>query len=251
MNSVKVNRKETGLFSEQQIKMVYDQDYYSDFINQPFDIESFKSQIKEKEKSFSMEKREKLRDTLLLQYRNTSKLDSVDKSINDLTDPNTFTITTGHQLSLFTGPLYFIVKILHVIKMCEELKEKYPNNNFVPVYWMATEDHDFEEIQSCNLFNQKINWESEQKGPVGRFDLQGIYSAQDKLIELFSNHKDGEISAVIDSLQGKNYAEAMRSLVHKLFSDRGLVIVDGDDKSLKEMFAPVIKKAIAIPGKAA
>src|SRR3989338_9506801 len=74
------------------------------------------------------------------------------------------------QLCLFTGPLYFIYKIISTINLAEALKKKYPEYNFVPIYWMATEDHDFEEISHFNLFGQKHKWETEQKGGVGRMN---------------------------------------------------------------------------------
>ena len=54
------------------------------------------------------------------------------ESINDLQKPNTFTITTGHQLCLNTGPLYFIYKILQCIKITVELQKKYSDYIFVP-----------------------------------------------------------------------------------------------------------------------
>ena len=66
------------------------------------------------------------------------------QNIQRLADPNTYTITTGHQLNIFTGPLYFIYKIVTAIKLAQELKTAYPENHFVPVYWMATEDHDWD-----------------------------------------------------------------------------------------------------------
>ena len=68
-----------------------------------------------------------------------------------LANKNTFTVTTGHQLNLFTGPLYFLYKIVSAINLAARLKKEFPKDNFVPVYWMATEDHDFEEIQYFNV----------------------------------------------------------------------------------------------------
>lgn len=244
MKSMRINRKESGLFSEQQIKMVYEQEFYSDFINKPFAIEAFENQIKRKGESFDNESRKLLKDALIQQNTGLNLSEASQVNLDALVNENTFTITTGHQLSLFTGPLYFVVKILHVIKMCKELKAKYPNNNFVPVYWMATEDHDFEEIQSCNLFNQKITWESDQKGPVGRFDVYGFEGVREKLKDLFSNHPDSEVLKVIDSYSGKNFAEMTRNLVNEIFGDKGLIIVDGDDEALKRSFLPIMKKEV-------
>ncbi len=244
MKSMKINRKESGLFSEQQIKMVYEQEFYSDFINTPFGIDAFEDQIKLKGESFDNESRKVLKSALTEQNSGLNLSEASQMNLDALVDENTFTITTGHQLSLFTGPLYFVVKILHVIKMCEILKARHPNKNFVPVYWMATEDHDFEEIQSCNLFNQKITWESDQKGPVGRFDVDGFEEVREKLSDLFSNHPDSEVSKMIDSYRGENFTEMTRNLVNEIFADKGLLIVDGDDRSLKSSFVPVMVKEI-------
>ena len=82
--------------------------------------------------------------------------------INRLKEPNTFSVTTGHQLCLLGGPMYFFIKIIHVIKLTEILNEKYPKNHFVPVFWMASEDHDSEEINHLHLFNKGFN------GTMGR-----------------------------------------------------------------------------------
>ncbi|TDA74551.1 bacillithiol biosynthesis BshC, partial [Halomonas marinisediminis] len=76
----------------------------------------------------------------------TNSSELTQKNIQLLKEENTFTVTTGHQLNLFTGPLYFLYKIVSTINLCEQLKTEFPKQNFVPIYWMATEDHDFEEI---------------------------------------------------------------------------------------------------------
>src|ERR1700752_4231956 len=100
--------------------------------------------------------------------------DVAKQNIDSLKNRNTFTITTGHQLCLATGPLYFIYKIISVINLCDALNKKYSENYFVPVYWMASEDHDFEEINHVNLFNKKFTWTTNQKGRVGEFSLENI-----------------------------------------------------------------------------
>ena len=92
-------------------------------------------------------------------YADVLRSEQVQTNIEKLSQANCFTVTTGHQLSLATGPLFFLYKILHVIKQCEELKESYPEYEFVPVYWMASEDHDFEEINHFHFNDQKIKFE--------------------------------------------------------------------------------------------
>lgn len=89
------------------------------------------------------------------QYSNVSISDATLENIKLLENKDTFTITTGHQLNLFTGPLYFLYKILSTINLSETLAEQFPLQRFVPVYWMATEDHDFEEINYFNFKGKK------------------------------------------------------------------------------------------------
>jgi hypothetical protein len=123
-------------------------------------INSFGEAIKNKH--FEQNKRTILVNALLEQ----NKQAGIELGENDLTTTNiksllneqTFTVTTGHQLALFTGPLYFIYKITTIINLAKQLKEKYPQQNFVPVFWMASEDHDFEEISNIYLFGKEIKW---------------------------------------------------------------------------------------------
>jgi len=101
--------------------------------------------------------------------------DIVNQNIELLLEENTYTITTGHQLNIFTGPLYFIYKIVTAIKLADDLKKALPEYNFVPVYWMATEDHDFEEINHTNLGGSKLIWESPAKGVTGRLSPTSMH----------------------------------------------------------------------------
>ncbi len=86
------------------------------------DIENYLDQIKEKNKLYNHSFREVLKKELLNQYRNLSNNKKQLDQINRLSDKNTFTVTTGHQLNLFTGPLYFFYKIIDTIKICNQLK---------------------------------------------------------------------------------------------------------------------------------
>lgn len=241
----KLHRSETNLFNQQQLDLVYNQDKFKSFINRPFELNNFGAQIKEKQNEFTKEQRVTLVNQLKNQYGENFRSTQLNENIELLLDENTFTITTGHQLSLFTGPLYFIVKILHVIKMCKELKDAQPKQNFVPVYWLASEDHDFEEIQSMNIFNQQLKWNSAQEGPVGRFSLDEQFEeVKQQFSAFFSSAEVDEINKVVKSYVGKDFTSATRGLVHHFFNKFGLVIIDGDDVSLKESFSPIIEKEL-------
>jgi len=168
------------------------------------------------------------------------------KNIQRLLDTSTYTITTGHQLCLATGPLYFIYKILSAINLSEELNKKYVDKKFVPVYWMATEDHDVEEINHVNLFNKKFTWNTNQKGRVGEFSLEHIDSFLNEIKEVLGeNENAGKILDLLKKTYAqKNLAEATRYLVNELFGQYGLVILDGNSRALKQTFIQEIEKDI-------
>ncbi len=211
-------------------------------------MENYQKQIAEKA-NFSIENRKTLVEVLKKQYQKLidpkiSTENSI-RNIEKLADKNTFTITTGHQLNLFTGPLYFLYKIISVLNLCKKLKSEYPNYEFVPIFWMASEDHDFEEINFINWGGGRLRWERRSGGPVGRFSTDGIKKIIDELEDLLGAGKN---SAEWISLLRKCYlehetlADATRYLVHHLFGNEGLVILDGDDSELKRLANPYFEK---------
>lgn len=167
----------------------------------------------------------------------------VSENIVRLASPDTFTVTTGHQLCIFGGPLYFIYKIVSALVLCEKLKGRHPERNFVPVFWMASEDHDFAEVQRIHVFGKQVVWDREPEGAVGRMDLRGLDDAVRELAAVLgdSNHARELIALFDAAYKGeKTYADATRQWVHAFFGDRGLVVLDGDDASLKSLFADVM-----------
>ena len=205
------------------------------------------------------------RDLLVkvLSEQNKNANAKVKSNILLLKNENAFTVSTGHQLCLFTGPLYFIYKILHTIKLAEDLKKKFLENDFVPVYWMASEDHDFEEISIVSIFGKKLKWNSNVHGGVGRVSLQagtplpvghlplerGEVGVSAILAELKTilgeSEKAKEIYSVIEKCYSqKNLSEATRMLMDFLMGEYGIVIIDADEKELKKEFVPVFIKEI-------
>ena len=105
------------------------------------------------------------------QTKNLSLSDKTKTNIERLKNSNTFTVCVAHQTNLFTGPLYFIVKILCAIRTAHDLKKKFSDHHFVPVYWMGSEDHDLDELNHFHLFGEKHEWKTKQTGATGRILL--------------------------------------------------------------------------------
>jgi bacillithiol biosynthesis cysteine-adding enzyme BshC len=244
MNNVKIHRQKTGLFSDVANQLVYNQSDIKEFIQNEFSLDAFENQIKIKSENYNSDSRRVLSEVLNSKYANFTSNSKQISNLELLAKENTFTVTTGHQLSLLTGPLYFVLKILHTVKLAEELSDKYPNSNFVPVFWMASEDHDFEEINQVNIFNQKFSWNTDQTGAVGRFTMENWSEFIQQIKGLFSNHHEGQIQAILDAYDGNNLAEASFKMVNTLFGHEGVLVLDGDDAKLKSLFAPIIEKEL-------
>ena len=196
-------------------------------------IENFKAQLALKGDVFPTSSRKILVSRLMQQYEGLAISKEVENNISKLENPKTFTVVTGHQLNIFTGPLYFIYKIVTVINACKKLKTVYPEYDFVPVYWLASEDHDYEEISTINLYGKKYKWKTHQTGAVGKFNLEGI---KEVLSEL-----PGDIKVFSDAYtKYKTLAEAARYYVNQLFGSEGLVVLDADDRELKKCLTTVM-----------
>ncbi len=215
-------------------------------------LENFEAQIIEKKINFNgndngNEKRKILVSVLQEQYSKIETSNLTKKNIEALSNENTFTVTTGHQLNLFTGPLYFLYKIISTINLTKELKTKYPNSNFVPIYWMATEDHDFDEINYFNFKARKFHWNKESLGPVGRLSTEGLAIFFDVYAQELGSGKNAETIKKLfqeSYLNHSNLADATRYLANELFGEYGLVILDADNKDLKRVFIPYMKEEL-------
>ncbi len=238
------NRKSTGLFSTTAYRLVYNQESLKVLLQAPFDIAAIKNQARIKKNTYSKTHRLTLHEVISEQYTDYTLSAQTEQNIAALKNENTFTITTGHQLNLFTGPLYVIYKILHVINLTEKLNSENDGNTYVPVFWMATEDHDFEEINHATIFGKKISWEEKQNGPVGQYDLNQWKDLQSTLHDLFAKHPDAEIHSIIDRYDGSDFAEATKQLVHYLFNEYGLIIIEPNDQKLKKIFTSYLKEEI-------
>ncbi len=175
--------------------------------------------------------------------------ESTRKNIERLASGNCFTVTTGHQLCLFTGPLFFIYKIITTVNLTLELARQYPEYHFAPVYWMASEDHDFAEINHTYIFGKKLIWNptAPPEGPVGSLSCDSLKPVIDELFTLMGDSgKNSGLQELLSEayLNHATLSEAVFYLVDRLFNRYGLIIIDADDSRLKKEFLPVIKNEL-------
>ena len=226
MNKETISFKETGNFSKKFLRFIENESlsYY------PKEKNILKTL---KDLNFSKDSREVLFKELDQQYENLETSSLVKKNIRSILSDNTFTVTTGHQLNIFTGPMYVIYKIVSVIKLSQTLSKKYPKYKFIPIYWMASEDHDFEEIKSFHSNGKTYTWDIESKGPVGNLNtetLKNIFKEDISIPEFF---KDAYSSS-------SSLSEAVRKYMNYLFGEYGLISIDPNSKDLKKNISDII-----------
>lgn len=239
--------KETGYFSDFICRYIAEDPELKGLYNRFPSLENFEHQILEKEKSYNHSSRAMLAKVISNQYEGLQTSELTFDNISALNNTKTFTVTTGHQLNLFTGPLYFLFKIASTINLANQLKQTYPSYNFVPIYWMASEDHDFEEINYFNFKGKKIQWNSNQSGAVGPFSTSGLENVLDIVSAEFGPGKNADqLKAWFKEayLNHDNLADATRYLANTLFGEHGLVVIDANAKELKQLFIPQLEKEL-------
>jgi bacillithiol biosynthesis cysteine-adding enzyme BshC len=258
-NATQISYRSTGLFSALINDYIETKGTAQSFVNYAASKEGYKKAI-EQRASFPTNRKvlvevlqnqytqlaKDINDANVLNNKEAFKL--VNDNVNLLLKENTFTVTTAHQPNIFTGPLYFIYKIVHAIQLAAELKKQFPQHNFVPVYYMGSEDADLQEVGSYTLAGEAYQWNTKQKGAIGRMKVD------DELIKLLQN-LEGYWSVkplgkeAIDILKqayqkGKTIAEATLYLVHAFFGKYGLVVIQPEDAKLKSLFIDVMEKEL-------
>lgn len=236
----------TGFFS----KMVQD---YLDQVKQlepfyahPVSLDGIRAAIKDR-KNYSTN-RTLLVEELKKQYQHVPVSKELETNIGLLLSENTFTITTAHQPNIFTGHLYFIYKILHAIKLAEYLKAEIPASDFVPVFYMGSEDADLEELGHVYINGVKHEWKTNQTGAVGRMKVdKALIKMLDEITGEITVHPYGK--DIIDLMKncytdGTTIEQATLKMVNELFGQYGLVILLPDNAALKKSFNPVVEKEL-------
>jgi bacillithiol biosynthesis cysteine-adding enzyme BshC len=235
--------RQTGCFTNIVLDYLDHADSLKSFYKYPPTLQGIQKAI-EARKEFTTN-RELLVQELKKQYASVNVSDAVQRNIETLLSEDTFTITTAHQPNIFTGPLYFIYKIIHAIKLAEHLNTSLPLFKFVPVYYMGTEDADLEELGLTYVDGQTIKWETNQTGAVGRMKVDKEFIKLINLIEgqLTIQPFGNEIMDLVKDCYKENASiqEATFKLINTLFGEYGLVVLNPDNAALKEQMIPVFE----------
>ena len=169
MKSRNIKRNKISVQSKLISDYLDDEKKLKDFHSGVPSIKKLYQQALQKKSSYPLEVRLSLHNVLNSQYEGIKLSPKTKKNLKIIKNESTLTVSTGHQLCLMTGPLYFIYKIISTIKLTQELNKKYPDLDFVPIYWMASEDHDFEEISDFVFNGKNLNGIIHQKGRLVKF----------------------------------------------------------------------------------
>jgi bacillithiol synthase len=161
------------------------------------------------------------------------------QSLKKLSSDRCFSVTAGHQLNLLGGPMYVVYKIQAAINLCRLLNERQNDLLFVPVFWLASEDHDLHEINHFRLLSETFTWDTKQSGAVGRMNADGI---GDLLSGLPISDALFLKNACLRAAEKSTLAQGAVSFFTELFGSQGLLILNADHRELKEAFMPFVEK---------
>jgi bacillithiol synthase len=234
--------RQTGYFSRIITDYLNKAEPLSPFYKHPVSAEGIQASL-EARQSFPINRKVLVR-ALEEQYKDTPSAPLVTQNILRLGEEKTFTVCTAHQPAIFTGHLYFIYKILHTIRLAHSLADQYPQYQFVPVFYMGSEDADLDELGHIYLGNEKLVWDTRQKGAVGRMKTKGLEKILHRIegelsVQPFGKELVGLLKEAY--LESPDIQTATFRLLHRLFAGYGLVVLIPDCASLKQLMIPVFE----------
>ncbi|NNV57819.1 bacillithiol biosynthesis cysteine-adding enzyme BshC [Limnovirga soli] len=245
-NCTHVSYEQTGYFSKLATDYISGAPALQPFYQHQVNIKGIQDAITARQQF--PQQRDVLVKALETQYHPIDINPKVAENIQHLRSANTFTITTAHQPNIFTGPLFFMYKILHAIKLAAALSAQMPHYHFVPVYYMGSEDADLDELGSIQIDGITYRWQTNQTGAVGRMQVDksfislidamqgqlGVLPFGNEIIELFRKVYQ----------PGTTIQQATLALVNALFGAYGLLVIIPDNPELKQLFHSVVEKEL-------
>ncbi|MCO6494723.1 MAG: bacillithiol biosynthesis cysteine-adding enzyme BshC [Bacteroidetes bacterium] len=247
--TISVSHKELDILSPAVKSFIFNE-AETKFLQIPNDFSKVKEQI-ELKKGFTQNQRNILADEMERQYSFLSESEKINslvwKNIQLLRQSNSYTLTTGQQIHIFLGPMYVPHKIMSAVANCIKLKEENPEYEFIPIFWMATEDHDFEEIRSVKLWNKEFVWNEEAGGATGELSCNNILPIIEQIRSSFNlKAEENEILTVFERFysNSQNLSEATAKIVNHFYGQFGVIALDANKGVLKNFFKPFIIKEL-------
>lgn len=194
-----------------------------------------------------------LAELILEQYDDSDIHLKVEENIKLLNSKNTIAVITGQQLGILGGPLYTIYKTISAIQLCDLLNKKFLEYNFVPIFWMEGEDHDFEEVRSAGFLDANNKFVSvvyddgispdEPRGPVASIKFQND-AIEKFILDLKAILRETEFTndlmqLISSSLYDGTFLSATKIIMKRLFDKYGLILFDPSHPSTKKYLKPI------------
>ncbi len=203
--------------------------------------------------------RELIPEIIKAQYSGDAPSKKTVQNIELLGSNKTIVVATGQQLGIFGGPLYTIYKSITAIKLCAFLKEKYDEFNFIPLFWLEGDDHDFDEVRNFSILNSEnqllnIKYDDGLPEEINRGGIASLkfnQNLENVFTELQKELRETEFKApLIDFLNSiyqpdKTFLESFRKLMINYFDEYGLIVFNPADISVKKLLAPLFAKEIS------
>lgn len=175
------------------------------------------------------------------------------QSIEKLKREDSVAVVTGQQLTLFGGPLFTVYKILTAIHFAKEWEEKY-DITCVPVFWMADEDHDYEEVSAIGLPQTEdhktfqLDRNSKAEPRVAEIEIDERFNDFKKRVveNQFDTDFTDQLWRKFDSCyqSGTPFGTAFGKLILALFADHGILLAGTAHPAIKKHLIPTLKSAV-------
>ena len=201
-------------------------------------------------------KRKKLVEVLRNQNSRLNSSPGYEALLELLNKDNSLAVVTGQQVGLFCGPLYTLFKTVSAIKLATELKERFPEFEFVPVFWLEGDDHDLAESNHIHLLNSSsdvvrvetilTNREEENLHPLSeiKFDasIEQVFQQVDALLTA-SEFKPALMQMLTAYYkEGETYSTAFARTMTKLLGKNSVLLLDPYDAEVKRILKPIFEK---------
>jgi bacillithiol biosynthesis cysteine-adding enzyme BshC len=239
-----ISYETTGLFSSLITDYLKGTGDLDEFYSAATTIEGVAAAINDR-KRFPTD-RSRIQQVFQSAYEKAVPSEKQQHNISMLVSDNTFTICTAHQPNIFSGYLYFIYKTAHAIVLASKLSKEFPEYNFIPVFFIGSEDNDFDELSKFRLNGKQYQWKTDQQGAVGRMkvdkqlaDLIGVIESEIAHLPFAS-----DLITILRKAyaQGHDMAQGTFILLNELFKHEGLLILQPDTALLKEEMKTIFRE---------